>query len=289
MVDHPHRKSFFSRVLDLRPSRVFLALFNVPPIKRGIIRAWYQCLSVLDKEANMVFMNYGYAPLVSGDVEIELRREDEVNRYCIQLYQKVAGAIDLQGKDVLEVGCGRGGGASFITRYLRPRSMVGLDFSSKAVAFCRRHYPLEGLSFTHGDAEDLPFASGSFDVVVNIESSHCYGSMGRFLQEVARVLRPTGYFLFADFRSKGAVDLLREQLRQSGLRIVEEERITPHIFRALELDNARKLDLIQRKVPWFLRSVFRKFAGIEGGPAYEKFRTGEWEYLRFVLQKGVVG
>ena len=267
-------------------SRIIDALLNFPFAKKSIIWGWYQCLSALDKEADMTCMNYGYAPLDFLEPEIEWRDEDQANRYCLQLYQQVAGGVNLQDKELLEVGCGRGGGAFFIGKYLKPRSMTGIDFSSNAVAFCKSHYKLEGLSFLHGDAENLPCPSNSFDAVINIESSHCYNSMERFLREVVRVLRPQGSFLFADLCLREEVPSLRARLRRSGLNILEEERITPNVLRALELDNERKLSLIQSKVPKFLRERVQQFAGVVGSPVYQRFHSGEWEYLRFVLQKG---
>ena len=51
---------------------------------------------------------------------------------------------------------------------------------------------------TSGDAESLPFGDEMFDAVVNVESSHCYGSTPAFLAQVKRVLRCGGHFLFAD-------------------------------------------------------------------------------------------
>ncbi|HEX8844716.1 MAG TPA: class I SAM-dependent methyltransferase [Pyrinomonadaceae bacterium] len=267
--------------------RIFDALVGASsPVRKAIIWGWYQALSILDKDAVMPFMNYGYAPVDPKTPALELRPEDQAQRYFIHLYQRVAGAIDLCDKDVLEVGCGRGGGASFVIRYLGPRSVTGLDFSGRAIAFCRRHYWSDGLSFRRGDAESLPFADNSFTAVLNIESSHCYNSMERFLREVTRVLTPGGYFLFADIRRREAVPMLQEQLRESGLRILEEEYITPNVLRALSLDSERKLSLIQQsKAPRLIRRRFRHFAGLKGSRVYGKFQTGEWEYLRFVLQR----
>jgi SAM-dependent methyltransferase len=266
-------------------SRIVDALLNLPPAKKSIIRGWYQCLSALDKEADVTFMNYGYAPLDFRGAGIALSEEDQANRYGIQLYQRVAEAVDLQGKDVLEVGCGRGGGAFFIGSYFKPRSVTGVDFSGNAVAFCKSHYRLGGLSFLRGDAEDLPCPSNSFDAVINVESSHCYNSLERFLREVVRVLRPQGSFLFADLCPRKQVPSLREKLSRSGLSILEEERITSNVLRALELDNERRLSLIRSKAPLFLRDRVRQFAGVVGSPVYRRFHSGEWEYLRFVLQK----
>ena len=266
--------------------RVFDALVASPsPVRKAIIWGWYQTISIVDK-GSVPFMNYGYAPIDSVAPPVELQPEDRTHHYSIELYRRVACAVDLRDKDVLEVGCGRGGGASFVARYLGPRSVTGLDFSGRAIAFCRQQYRSDGLSFRQGDAESLPFADNSFDAVLNVESSHCYNSMERFLNEVTRVLRPGGHFLFADIRLREAVPRLHEQLRASGLRVLEEECITPNVLRALELDSERKLALIERSTaPEVLRGRFRHFAGLKGSQVYRMFQAGEWQYMRFALQK----
>ena len=50
----------------------------------------------------------------------------------------------VRGLDVLEVGSGRGGGADYVKRCLKPRTMTGVDFSKNAVAFSNRRYAAEG-------------------------------------------------------------------------------------------------------------------------------------------------
>ncbi|MBM3315175.1 class I SAM-dependent methyltransferase, partial [candidate division WOR-3 bacterium] len=209
----------------------------------------------------------------------------EENRHCIQLYHHVAGGVDLTGKDVLEVGCGRGGGASYVARYRGPGSVTGIDIAARAIEFCREHHTAPNLGFQQGDAEALPFADGSFDAVINVESSHFYASMARFLAEVMRTLRPGGHFLFADFRNRHGTRNMRPQLERAGFEVLREERITTNILHALRLDSERKYGLIQARVPWFLRHVFREFASTDGTATYEAFRGRRWEYFSFVLRK----
>ncbi|HVS82210.1 MAG TPA: class I SAM-dependent methyltransferase [Pyrinomonadaceae bacterium] len=256
-----------------------------PQFRRLMMKSWYETLVVLDRERDIIFMNYGYSGIDESANEIALNGGEQVNRYCIQLYHHVAAAIDLKGKDVVEVGSGRGGGASYITRYLRPRSMRGIDFSKKAIEFCRNYYSINGLSFSQGDAENLPLADSSVDVIINLESSHCYGSMTRFLGEVYRVLRPDGYFLFSDHRDHDKINLLHEQLKDSGLSLVKENDITLNVVRALELDNDRKQKMIAQKCPRILRREAEEFAAMKGTRAYETFRSGYSRYLSFVLHK----
>ncbi len=241
---------------------------------------WY--ISKWDRDAEVVFLNYGY---VDGEKKLNLSKADEINRYPIQLYHHVTSAVSLKGLDILEVGCGRGGGASYIARYLEPKSVIGVDICEGAIKFCKRHYSVKGLCFSHGDALNLPFTNNSFDVVINVESSHRYVRMNRFLQEVHDVLRPGGYFLFADFRPRNAIDSLREQLNDSGLRIMKEQKITSNVIKALNSDHERKSDLIRKLAPRFMRKLAKEFAGTKETELYKSFATGKREYLYVALQK----
>ena len=70
----------------------------------------------------------------------------------------MATQVELDSKQVLEVSCGHGGGASYLVRTLHPSSYTGLDFNPDGIAFCQKRHQVAGLDFMHGDAENLPFA-----------------------------------------------------------------------------------------------------------------------------------
>ena len=240
-------------------------------------RLCYELLAARVRRPEWGFMNYGYAP-PPGAHPLELEPGDEPDRLCIQLYEHVV-AGDLRGLDVLEVGCGRGGGASYLSRYRRPGSLVGLDFSARAVALCARHRSAPGLSFVHGDALAMPFPDGSFDAVVNVESSHCYSSVPAFLSEVRRVLRPGGSLYFADLRPADRVEQLRRELAESGLRLHREVDVSTQVLAAMRADNARKLELIDAWIPRPFHPAIRPFAGIEGTQNFVGLERGDVRYL----------
>lgn len=268
-------------------SHTFMKMINRLPgmARRPIRKMWYEYLSQMDKEANMLFMNYGWANL-DHEKMLSLHKHDEPHRYCIQLYHHVVSGIDLNDQDVMEVGCGRGGGASYIMRYLKPRSLTGVDITSNAIRFCDQYYSHTGLSFLRGKAEALHFDDNAFDVIINIESSHVYASMEQFLQGVHRVLKPDGHFLFADFRLEEEMPTLKKQLSNSGLTLIKEERITPYIVRALELDDERKKQLIKQHVPKILRRFFNEFAGMKGTHStYHRFKNGDMVYFNYAFRK----
>ena len=99
---------------------------------------------------------------------LTLNDEDEKDRYSIQLYHHVVSQTDLTGLKVLEVGSGRGGGSSYISRYLNVKEMIGVDISPTAVDLCNKIYNINNLTFKVGDSEKLPFDRNTFDAVINI-------------------------------------------------------------------------------------------------------------------------
>ncbi len=150
---------------------------------------------------------------------------------------------------------------------------------------CRQRHHAPGLSFRQGDAEALPFPENQFDAVLNVESSHCYGSLPTFLAEVWRVLRPGGHFFYADFRPEQEIAAWAEQLRAAGFIERRRQDITGGVLRAMTDDNERRLRRIEHIVPRFLLPTFRQFAGLSGSIIHEKFRTRSLAYLSFVLEK----
>jgi len=272
-------------------SKMIVKLFTIfcrisPKLKALMWKKIYQFVGRSYQSKDWTFMNFGYAPVGVQTKKLYLDKKDENNRFCIQLYHHVVSSIDLTDLDVLEVGSGRGGGADYIKRHLKPKTMVGVDFSEDLVAFCKQNYAVEGLSFEVGNAESLPFTDNSFDVVVNVESCHVYVSMDVFLGQVRRVLRKGGYFLFADFRGKKEIDVLREKLHNSGLTLIKETDITPNVVEALNLDNERKSALIKKRIhKQLLVQLFLDFTGSKSSGIYKGLQSGEVIYLSFVLQK----
>jgi SAM-dependent methyltransferase len=249
--------------------------------KRLLWRGWYQFLAARYRDPRWTFMNYGYrSPEIPGP---SLEPADEPDRSCIQLYDVVARGAPVATRDLLEVGCGRGGGAAYVARALGPRRVVAVDLSPRAIALCRGRFRQPNLSFEVGDAEHLPFADGAFDVVLNVESSHCYGHFDLFLGEVRRVLRPGGHFLYADFRFQDEIAGWRAALAAAGFAIAAERDLRPGVVAALDADDAAKRALIEGLVDRPLLGIFREFAALRGSALNDALRRGDLGYRAFVL------
>jgi ubiquinone/menaquinone biosynthesis C-methylase UbiE len=110
-------------------------------------------------------------------------------------YQLVREQIgDVAGLNILEVACGRGGFASELAR--AGASVTGCDFSYVAVRVAEKRLRAANdrspVTFLQGDAQNLPFADDSFDLVISCETIEHLPDAPRGLREMRRVSRPGG-------------------------------------------------------------------------------------------------
>jgi ubiquinone/menaquinone biosynthesis C-methylase UbiE len=132
-------------------------------------------------------------------------------------------------KDVVEVGCGSGQGLGILGRVAG--TLEGGDYSSQILSIPRAHYG-ERVRLSVFDAQRLPFADDSKDVVILFEAIYYVPDATRFVRECRRVLRSGGRVLIAtankdlaDFnpsplshRYYGAVELA-DLFREAGFEV----------------------------------------------------------------------
>ena len=258
-------------------------VLSIGSIRKAIWRMWYPFLTRRLRGEEVLFLNYAFE--TDPPVGLPLASADEPNRACIQLYHHVASQVDLSGKAVLEVSCGHGGGASWITRTMHPASYTGLDLNPTGIQFCKQRHQVEGLTFMQGDAQKLPFPDSSLDAVINVEASHCYPDFPGFLAEVARVLRPGGHFLYADFRFSDLFAEWEAAVAGAPLEIVQSRDIGAEVLRGMDCNAARSLALIQERLPGFLHAIGRDFAGVPGSRVYVALQSGELAYRSWCFRK----
>ena len=256
-------------------------------IRPALWRVWHDVLNLVDAGYSKVFLNYGYASPNGEFDDLILQERDVPDRYGIQLYQHLTRGTSLENASVLEVGCGRGGGASFLARYRKPKEYVALDISGRLVAHCSRFHRVQGLTFMCGSAVHLPFSAGRFDAVVNVESARCYSNIGAFFQETHRVLKPGGFFFFTDMIKNKDVKHTHELLQKPGFDIIRQKDIRENVVLALQLDAATRKQVIDERVPAWLRNAFYEFAGVEGSKRFQAFSSNEMQYRSYVLQKQI--
>ena len=184
-----------------------------------------------------MFFNFGYAE-TAGRRPNWITKAEPQHRYHFDLLRRVLGGVDLSSKIVLEVGSGRGGNCHYLSRYTRAKRIFGIDLCWGNVKFCRRVHRLSNVVFLRGDAQRLPFREGQFDLVLNVESSHCYADLEKFLAEAYCVLKPGGFFCYADLwfsQASNAVWSRRKcALDASRFVLLAEEDISRQVSQALK-------------------------------------------------------
>src|SRR5687768_2330939 len=150
--------------------------------KRLNAKITYELLAKHIPAADWQFMNYGYVP--NADEKPLVLAEEPMQRYPLQMYHYLALKGMLEGKNVLEIGSGRGGGARHLASFFKPASYTGIDIAQNAVDLANKINALPNLKFIQGSAENIPLPDKSIDVVINVESCHGYGCVDTFLKEV---------------------------------------------------------------------------------------------------------
>ncbi|MFN0135331.1 MAG: class I SAM-dependent methyltransferase [Phycisphaerae bacterium] len=103
---------------------------------------------------------------------------------------------------MLDVGCGTGSLLSIMAREPLAEALIGLDYSEEmtrraAAKFAGAPNPSRMIAL-RGDAERLPLANASVDVVTCCNSFHHYPNQPVAVREFRRVLRPGGMLVLID-------------------------------------------------------------------------------------------
>ncbi|MBB2482941.1 methyltransferase domain-containing protein [Bacillus sp. APMAM] len=114
--------------------------------------------------------------------------------------QKLVGMASITGKEEL-LDIATGGGHTANAFASRVRSVTALDLTKEMLAAAEKFIKGNGhhnVQFMEGDAEKLPFANETFDIVTCRIAPHHFPNIRDFLSEVNRVLKNNGQFLLDD-------------------------------------------------------------------------------------------
>ncbi len=118
--------------------------------------------------------------------------------YIESRVDRIFGREALGQQEILEIGCG--GGLMSEELAQRGTIIVGIDPSQDALQTARVHTRRSGLGhivyLQHGYAESLPYAAGSFSVIVCMDVLEHVSDLAATIKEIARVLAPEGIFIF---------------------------------------------------------------------------------------------
>jgi ubiquinone/menaquinone biosynthesis C-methylase UbiE len=184
---------------------------------------------------------------------------NSLDEHRYRVHPKLFAAVNFEktrGLRVLEIGCGCGSEAE---RFARAGAhYTAVDLTNAAVSLTQRRFRLAGLqgSFTQGDAENLPFADGAFDLVYSHGVLHHTPDTARTIREVYRVLSPSGRAVVMlyhrnSFNYEINLRVVR-RLRAALLRTTAGFKLAQRIWREPAIELRRHADLIKQNPSAYL-------------------------------------
>ena len=249
----------------------------------------YEVLYRLSPVRNHWFFNGGYLPFDPDFVE---HPEFSGEAHCAMMYHQAGHTqikqLSVTPKDILDVGCGQGGGLVLLSRLFPNANLTGTERSMAAVALAhKRTAPLISADIQKGKAKHLGFEADSFDLVISVGAPTYFG-LTTFLQETAKVLRAGGVVSFSGGYRQGDHDEIEAELRAAalhfGLEFVSYKNITPNTFASLKADLPRR-EIALASVPWPFSLYATKWADMPGSREYEEYETGLRADFSAVLKK----
>lgn len=183
------------------------------------------------------------------------------------------------GKDVLEIGCGMG---TDLVQFARAGARVtGIDLTPRSVEITRQRFALYALpgKFQTADAENLPFAEESFDLVYSHGVLHHTPDTQKAVDEVYRVLKPGGTAIVMLYNKHSynywinirVLRALAFAAIRRGFRVETLSRITgvnPELLREYE-------KVIRGKSEWTLQELVNQNTDGPGNPLSKVFSRSE--------------
>lgn len=121
-------------------------------------------------------------------------REDNITRTCPEkgIWNDL---LELDGKQIIELGCGRADLTRLIATEGEGRSVAALEVDEIQHDLNTEIDNLPNVEFRMAGAEAIPYADASFDVAFMFKSLHHVplGLMDKAFEEIHRVLKPGGY------------------------------------------------------------------------------------------------
>lgn len=197
----------------------------------------YSNVNLILGSSKYSFMNHGYYPPLSF-----IDSNDFLFKNQITLYLMMFDGIEVNNKSILDIGCGRGGGVGAINKYLNPKSIYACDQNFYNIEYCKQNQDKK-INFKQLSAENLEYPDNYFDIVTNVESSHCYKNPDDFFKEVHRVLKPGGIFLYTDCENT-----IKDFENKSNLfNIIKSKDLTKNIQMSCEKDYKKYKNYIKEE------------------------------------------
>jgi glycine/sarcosine/dimethylglycine N-methyltransferase len=220
--------------------------------------------------------NFYYHVWGGNDIHVGLYEtpDEPIDSASRRTVERMASKVEITPETrVLDIGAGYGGAARHLAATFGCK-VTCLNLSEvenqRNIEFNRKQGLQDLIEVKDGSFEDIPFQDNAFDVVWSQDAILHSGDRSRVLEEVTRVLRPGGSFVFTDpmasdnapkqelgpildrlhLDTLGSPGFYRRELTRLGLHTIDfedlSEYLPQHYARVLEVFKSREAELSDR-------------------------------------------
>ena len=135
-----------------------------------------------------------------GEIEKKFVNSPRNVKKVVDCAERLVRFLNLSGRqNFLEVGCGNGAVSKYIARNYG-LNVTGIDVDPKQIELAQKNTieAIQNIHFLEVDTTHLPFQDNDFDIVLSFFVMHHIPNWLDALEEIKRVLKPGGYFIYAD-------------------------------------------------------------------------------------------
>lgn len=152
---------------------------------------------------------------------------------------------DLNGKSILDVGCGAGGMSAYFAEH-GAKTVLGIDISENMLAEAVKNNKHQNVSFQRLSMEDISKINQKFDIVFSSLAVHYVEDFDKLMKDVSNLLNPNGMLIFS-------------QEHPIATAIIRENNIPKYI-----VENDKRYYLVsdynvigERKLDWNIEGVIK--------------------------------
>ena len=194
-----------------------------------------------------------------------------------------------QDNIICDFACGRGSGALYLEKRLKPRLCMGVDFNESTIQHCAYTYPRvdcekQKTKWCLVDANDIKYdiKPGCLDAMFCVQSLHQFTSPTDFFKEAQIVIKEDGVLLLCDLF-----------MRKEGL-VIDRYAGKFTVEKAVDITNEVKAAMLKqdwkdqqeeiKDVSWMFRGMAMEQFGVPGSLIHKLITEGDpdisfWAYV----------
>ena len=254
------------------------------------IQQFYDASSSLWEETWGEHMHHGF-------YGVDGREEKDRKQAQIDLIEEILSWSGVeQAENILDVGCGIGGSSLYLAAKLGAKA-TGITLSpvqaKRASQRARELGFAARTNFQVADAQEMPFADNSYDLVWSLESGEHMPDKTKFIQECYRVLKPGGKLIVVTWCHRPTDRLPLTAEEEKHLAEIYRVYHLPYVIslpeyeaiaRNISLNNIRTADWSQAVAPFWDLVILSAF----NPKAIFGLLTSGWDTIQAALSLGLM-